>query len=67
MSEIQLIILQDGKEVYKAKLEGELRSSNPVLSYDEDSYEELTFSEDISISAIESLLEAIAECVRGDA
>jgi len=61
MSEIQLIILRDGREIYKAKLEGELRSCNPVLSYDEESYEELVFSEDLSISAIASLLEVFVE------
>ncbi|AIY91132.1 hypothetical protein [Geoglobus acetivorans] len=61
MAEIQIIILRDGEEIYKAKFEGEVRAENPILSYDEDSYEELVFSEDLPISAIHSVLETFAD------
>ncbi len=67
MPEIQCIILRDGEEIYKAKFEGEVRATNPILRYDEDSYEELVFSEDLSISAIETVLETFADFLRGEA
>ncbi len=56
MPEIQLIILRDGKEIFRAKLDAELRDRNPILRYDEESYEELHFSDDVSISSLETLL-----------
>ena len=42
------------------------KRKNPILSYREDSYEELHFSDDFSVSSLETLLMTFIEFLEGD-
>jgi len=65
MVETQLVILRRGEEIFRAKLDAEIRCTNPVLSYDEDSYEEIHMADDICYSGLVSLLDTFREFVEG--